>query len=84
MIIRSHAHLRISIPQMCAPNNVFSLVAGHQTCYCHLFNTDESDSNSDSVVTTYAVAAGNSSDCSLIRYQVGWQYLLFVHRNFSR
>jgi hypothetical protein len=67
-----HSKLRISIPQKCEPNFVFSHFTGSQPWYCHLLNSDESDNSSDSFVTTYAFAVGN---CSLINahvYDIRW------------
>jgi hypothetical protein len=58
---KCHINLRSSIPQMCVTNSVFLPFSGHQPWYWHLLNSDESDNNSDSVVTTYEVAVGNCS-----------------------
>ena len=61
--VKSHVHLRNSIPQKCAINFVFLQFAGHQHWYRHLPKSDASDNYSDSVVITYAVFVGN---CTLI------------------
>jgi len=61
--VKSHIPLRSSIPQKCVTNFVFLQFSGHQHWYRHLLKSDASDNNSDSVVTTYAVAVGN---CTLI------------------
>ena len=75
--VKNHVQLRSSKPQTFVTNFVFS----HFTVLCHLLNSDESDNNSDSVVTTYAVAVGNTSLMSAHLYDIRWVdsiYCLFT------
>jgi len=56
--VKSHVHLRNSIPSSVTYLG-FLQFSGHQPWYRHLLKSDTSGNNSDSVVTTYAVAVGN-------------------------